>query len=138
MFYTVALDHFILGGDNSLPTSEAILIKLRSTFQISDFRVSEYIGPVNTDNMNSDALDFKDIQMGSPTFSIRLENGLFKSVQLDSRMPVFQRNVMKAWLANFQMNAAKLADGAKAFKSKEVTHKGHFPRLQHQVLKTVT
>merc|ERR1712168_564709 len=92
--------------------------------EISDFKMAEYIGPVNPQNMNSNRLSFGGAQGGSRTFSIQLENGLFKSATLDSSMPVFMRNVMKAWLGNFQMNAAKLSEGSKAFKSKEQTIHG--------------
>jgi len=92
--------------------------------EISDFKMAEYIGPVNPQNMNSNRLSFGDAQGGARTFSIQLENGLFKSATLDSSMPVFMRNVMKAWLGNIQMNAAKLSEGLTAFKSKEQTIHG--------------
>ena len=58
--------------------------------------------------------------MNSYRFSIELDNGLFKSTQLNSDMPVFQRNILKAWLGNFQLNAMKISQGETAFKSKEV------------------
>jgi len=93
--------------------------------EISDFKMAEYIGPVNPQNMNSDRLSFSQaMNVQARTFSIQLENGLFKSAQLDSSMPIFMRNIMKAWLGNFQMNAAKLSEGSTAFKSKEQTIHG--------------
>ena len=56
-------------------------------------------------------------------FSVELgDNGLFKSVKVPSGMPIFQKNLVKGWANQLQINAAKIKETGMptAFKSQEV------------------
>ena len=96
--------------------------KLKS-FQISDLKRSMHVGghlPAEDPFAKTKFEPVADIEIA---FSIKLDsNGLFESVKVPSGMPIFQKNIVKGWANQLQINSGKIKESGfpTAFKSEEV------------------
>jgi len=90
--------------------------------KISDLKRSMHVGghlPAEDPFAKTKFEPVADIEIA---FSIKLDsNGLFESVKVPSGMPIFQKNIVKGWANQLQINAGKIKESGfpTAFKSEE-------------------
>jgi len=107
------------------------ILKLQTTSdsalngELVSTKAAEYVGPVDTRNVNSDGLAFYDIPLNTQ-FTVNLQaNGLIENIKAASDLTLAQENVLKGFLSNVvQINAEKVVSGVKSFKSSEQTIHG--------------
>merc|ERR1712223_49133 len=90
--------------------------------KISDLKRSMHVGghlPAEDPFAKTKFEPVADIEIA---FSIKLDsNGLFESVKVPSGMPIFQKNIVKGWANQLQINSGKIKESGfpTAFKSEE-------------------
>jgi len=89
--------------------------------KIYNAKMAEYVGPVNPGNMDSNSLAFGAMPLDTE-FTINLQNGLISSIKIGDGLTLAQQNVIKGFLANFQLNEKVMNGGS--FKSQEQTIHG--------------
>ena len=92
-------------------------------FQISDIKHSIFVGGhLPTDDQFADT-KFDAVTGVESLFSVQLDsNGLFQSVDVPAGFSIWQKNLVKGWANQLQVNAGKIKQEGlpSAFKSEEV------------------
>ena len=99
-------------------------------FQISDVQMSQYVGPVDVNGNPFEATTYTNVPAGPLSFSVTGDDdGKFKSLSVQSGLSTFQKNLIRGWAAQFQINAGEIKRGSKAFLSTEVPKPFAWSRL---------
>ena len=92
-------------------------------FQISDIKHSIFVGGhLPTDDQYA-GTKFEAVDGVESLFSVQLDsNGLFQSVDVPAGFSIWQKNLVKGWANQLQVNAGKIQQEGlpTAFKSEEV------------------
>ncbi len=83
--------------------------------------MSQYVGAVDVHGNPFDNTNYTPVPAGKMSFSLTSDDdGKFKSLNVPSGLSVFQKNLIKGWAAQLQINAGEIRRGSKAFVSTEV------------------
>jgi hypothetical protein len=84
-------------------------------------KISQYVGAVNVHGNPFDSTTYTDVPVGPMSFSLTSDDdGKFQSLSVQSGLSIFQKNLIKGWAAQLQINAGEIKRGKKAFVSTEV------------------
>jgi hypothetical protein len=93
--------------------------------QISDIQMTQYVGPVDVHGNPFDSTSYTNVPAGPMSFSVTSDDdGKFKSLNVQSGLTTFQKNLIRGWAAQLQINAGEIKRGNKAFVSTEQTLHG--------------
>jgi hypothetical protein len=85
--------------------------------------MSQYVGAVDVHGSPFAGTTYTSVPVGPMSFSITSDDdGKFKSLAVQSGLSIFQKNLIKGWAAQLQINAGEIKRGSKAFVSTEVRH----------------
>lgn len=95
----------------------------RLNVRMEDMTTSHYVGSLESGDM--DKVVYLPHSYENFQFSVAFNGeGAFQSLTMDSGLPLFMKNVVKAWASKFQMNCAKVTQGPTAFIGEEDTIHG--------------
>jgi hypothetical protein len=84
--------------------------------------MSQYVGAVDVHENPFDSTTYTPVPSAKMSFSLTSDDdGKFKSLSVQSGLSVFQKNLIKGWATQLQINAGEIRRGSKAFVSTEVT-----------------
>merc|ERR1711899_223061 len=114
--------------------------------KISDLKRAVFVGGhLPTDNPFETKAKFEPDSDIEVKFSIELgDNGLFKSLVVPSGMPIWQKNLVKGWANQLQINAASIKERGmpSAFKSEEKSLHGDcevsYTATENMIIKSVS
>merc|ERR1711899_45870 len=118
----------------------------KSNMKISDLKRAVFVGGhLPTDNPFETKAKFEPVSDMEAKFSIELgDNGLFKSLVVPSGMPIWQKNLVKGWANQLQINAASIKERGmpSAFKSEEKSLHGDcevsYTATENMIIKSVS
>ena len=87
--------------------------------------MSQYVGAVDVHSNAFDQTTYTSVPVGPMSFSVTSdENGIFKALSVKDGLSIFQKNLIKGWATQLQINAGEIRSGKKAFVSTEETLHG--------------
>ena len=95
--------------------------------------MSQYVGAVDVNGNPFDSTTYTPVPATKMTFSLTSDDdGKFKSLSVPSGLSIFQKNIIKGWATQLQINAGEIRRGSKAFVSTEVTSSS---KMKNKLLK---
>ena len=89
-----------------------------SLLQFENLKFSQYVGAHDAKAWPYDDTTFTPAKMQNPPpFQIKLNSdGLFDELIVPADASLMQKNIMRGWAAQLQMNSAEIKKGLKGFK----------------------